>query len=198
MSDRWLVIAIDCDDVLIPGTEFSLLEYNRRWKADVPLQLAHTPGIKEWGVSSDSQLQDRFEEIYLSKEYALLAPFEDAVPAVRKLASRHELHMIVDRPEAVVAITLSMTERYFAGCFTSIKHVGLAGDKGGICKAVRADVIIDDNYHYLASAKACGVEDRIWFGDCPWQAIELEPHIVSARCRDWSEVEAEIERIASA
>ena len=92
--------------------------------------------------------------------------------------------------------TLAMLEKYFPGVFTEIEHVGLDGSKGEVCQRLKADVLIDDNYKHLVSARECGVDSLVWFGDYPWQTEALSD-MRAVRCRDWREVEAEIERIAS-
>ena len=77
-----------------------------------------------------------------------------------------------------------------------MKFVGWEGSKGDVCRALRADVLIDDNFRHLVSARDCGVGGLLWFGDYPWQTEDLGD-MPTVRCRDWREVEAEIERIAS-
>jgi 5'(3')-deoxyribonucleotidase len=192
-----LVIAIDCDDVLVPGTEFSASDYNRRWGTDVQLADAHSLTFSGWGVPRGPQLQQRFEEIYLSDDYADMAPYPEAIPAVQRLASQHELHVVTARSEAMSSVTERMIKSYFPGCFNSLRHVSFDGSKGGVCEAIRADVLIDDNLRHLLDAKKCGVTSLIWFGDFPWQAEDEGSTEGVSRCLSWNEVEAEIAKLAA-
>lgn len=191
-----LVIAIDCDDVLVPGTEFSVTTYNRNWGTNVALAQAHSLDHTEWDASEE-EIRRRFDKQYLSDEYKLMKPYEEAIEVVVRLAGQHELHLVTARPETIMSVTEYMVEQYFPGCFTSIRHVGLDGSKGDICEALQADVLIDDNLRHLVSAKGCGVDALFWFGDYPWQTKTPEQSMVTARCYDWPSVEAEIAKLAA-
>lgn len=188
-----LVIAIDCDDVLVPGTEFSVATYNRLWGTSVTLPRAHELSNDEWDAPRE-EVARRFDEMYLSEEYATMKPYPEAIAAVRRLAHKYELHVVTARPETIMEVTARMIQLYFPDCFASMQHVGFNGNKGGICEALKADVLIDDNFRHLASAKDCGVATRIWFGNYPWQTEKPEPGTVTARCLDWTSTEAEIAR----
>ena len=128
---RQLVIAVDCDDVLVPSTQKIVALYNQ--------------------------------------QYGTSVPFDDAIRCCRELARNHELHLVTARPGRIMHTTLAMLEKYFPGVFTEIEHVGLDGSKGEVCQRLKADVLIDDNYKHLVSARECGVDSLVWFGDYPWQ-----------------------------
>ena len=124
---RQLVIAVDCDDVLVPSTQKIVALYNQQYDTNVQLDGAHVP-----------------------------------IP----------------------------------GVFTEIEHVGLDGSKGEVCQRLKADVLIDDNYKHLVSARECGVDSLVWFGDYPWQT-QVDASGGAMRCRSWYEVQDEIKRITN-
>lgn len=186
-----LVIAIDCDDVLMPCTEYLVHEYNRLYGTQISLEAAHVFSVETMGADRE-EVHRRLNEIQLSDGYAQVVPYTEAIESVKRLARSHELHMITARPEGIMGVTQRMIEKYFPGYFTSVRHVGPTGSKGDECAALRADVLIDDNIRHLVSAKACGTAIRLWFGHYPWHTEVPEPGIVTARCNDWAEVEAVI------
>lgn len=196
MSYRKLVIAIDCDDVLFPGAESMVNIYNRLYGTRVSLSRAYESGNEEWQASDEDKIS-RLSEIQLSDEYNQLAPIDGSVGAIHQLASQHELHLVTARPIQVSEATSRLTERFFPGYFSKIHHVG-TGSKGFICSALRADLLIDDNYKHLIDASSHGVSNLYWFGDYPWQIKkpdELGALDQIVKCRIWQDVVYEVERI---
>lgn len=192
-----LIIAIDCDYVLVPSTEHIVRMYNEKCGTNVQLDGAHSSSNPDWQASRE-EIAERIYDIQLSDEYVDIAPWADAVDVCRELSGEHELHLVTARPGRIMAVTIGMLEKYFPGVFSEIEHVGLDGNKGDICHRLGADVLIDDNLKHLHTAKECGVKNLIWFGDYPWQnrdSTTVEEGVVI--CSTWSDVEREIERIAT-
>lgn len=189
-----LIIAIDCDDVLVPSTKQIVDLYNQQFGTAVRLEDAHSSNNPAWQTEKDTA-RERIHNIQLTEGYGKTAPFEDAVSTCRWLSESHELHLVTARPEKLMPVTQKMLEQYFDGVFKEIEHVGLDGHKGEICKNLKADVLIDDNYKHLVAAGQCQVSNLIWFGDYPWQT-EVAGDLPIVRCKDWADVEKEINRIA--
>lgn len=189
-----LVIAVDCDDVLVPSTERVVGIYNARYGTSVKLAEAYLSANPDWQVDREEALR-RIYSIQLTPEYSQTAPFEDAINVCRRLADNHELHLVTARASEVMSVTMSMIDQYFPDVFAEIEHIGDNGNKGEICQKLSADVLIDDNLKHLETARACGVANLIWFGDYPWNKPDEQPEGI-VRCSDWAEVEKEIERIA--
>lgn len=196
MVMRKLVVAIDCDDVLVRGTGQLLSIYNRTYGTQVKIEDAHTANLPDWGAPNEI-VHQRFDQIQLSSEYAEVAPDSLTIEVVRRLARKFELHVVTARPEAVMSVTEKMIETYFSGCFTSVIHLGKDGDKGITCNTLRADVIVDDNIRHIVRAYECGVMYRLWFGDYVWQRDTVSQDDFTARCKTWKEVEHELAIIAA-
>ena len=189
-----LVLAIDCDDVLIASVERIVDEYNDRFQTNVQLEGAFIPANPDWGAEREV-VHQRILEIQSSDAYSKTPPFESAVSVVKSLAKMHELHLVTARTEALMPVTHAMLDKYFDGAFTSVEHVGHDTSKGEVCRRIGADVIIDDNYKHLVEADEHGIEHVIWFGDYPWQADQK--HILQnvRRCHTWFDVEENIREI---
>lgn len=192
-----LIIAIDCDDVLVPTTEYLVTQYNKLYKAQVQLRDAHLDNNPEWVAVGKQKVLERLHSIQLSKGFQALSPFADAVEVVNALAQEHELHLLTARSLEVADTTNKMIERYFKGCFTGVQHVGVDLPKGVICAQLHADVMIDDNLNYLRSVVKQSIPLAIWFGDFPWQHEHAnELHSVQ-RCSNWAVVREVIDDYAA-
>lgn len=189
-----LVIAIDCDDVLVPCTEYLVHEYNRLFGTQISLGAAHVFTVDTWGAERE-EVHRRLDAIQLSDEYAQIIPHAKAIGSVERLASSHELHMVTARPEVIMGVTQRMIDRYFPNCFTSVHHVGPTGNKGDECVALRADVLIDDSLKHLLGAQTAGIANLLWFGHYPWQDRSVVPGGISV-VSGWTHVAERITRLS--
>lgn len=191
-----LVIAVDCDDVLVPSTDRIVSMYNSQYGTAVQSRDAHTSGHPGWAAPKDVARQ-RIFDIQLSDEYATTPPFIDAIEACRELAKEHELHLVTARPDAIMSVTIDMLSKYFSGVFAEVEHVGLDGDKGEACRRLGASMLIDDNLKHLESARAQGLGGLLWFGDYAWNQLDAPPEGVR-RCLNWQIVKQEVDSFAIA
>lgn len=190
-----LVIAVDCDDVLVPATPYVVNAYNQLHGTRVQIERAHESGNTEWG-DDRTAVHDQISAVQRSDGFAEVMPFSDAIDVIARLAKVHELHLITARDPSLTVATKAMLDRYFPSCFVGMEHVGIDGTKGDICKNIGADVLVDDNLKHIQSARDAGVKNLVWFGDYPWQDRTIAAPEGTIRCANWHDVEAEIERIA--
>lgn len=185
-----MIIAIDCDEVLINGTEYIIGTYNQRHGTSLPLKDAYNSKSPHWGRSSLEEVMARIENIQRSDEYAQIAPSPKAVEVVQKLAEHNELHMVTARSEQVFDITERMVEKYFGNSFVSLEHVGLGRSKGEVCRSIGADMLIDDSRKHVIDALEKGVRYPIWFGSYVWQQADEQLPLAQGiyRCANWDEV----------
>lgn len=185
-----LVIAIDCDNVLIDASEYLVEIYNRTYGTSVQLQNAYVSGNTEWQADRDEVLR-RIYAIQMTDDFAAIEPEDSTVKAVEHLAGDHELHLVTARDSTVMSVTQQMVDTYFPGCFASIEHVGADASKGDICARIGAHVMIDDNVGHLETASENGVGLLIWFGKYAWQEAQKEraQSLAGLRsCRNWQDV----------
>lgn len=199
-----LVIAIDCDDVLVPSVQTLLDGYNRMFGTHVTAEHFYEPAtVATWGTDDDDLAKRQFEQYLRSDDYQPAAPLEDAVNAIRLPAGSYELHVITGRAEDREVETRQLIDGYFKDCFTSIEHTNhfVSSDydvetrsKGEVCKAIGADIFIDDHIFHGSEVFESGVREVIVFGDYPWNQGELASGM--KRCIDWDEVIREVIRLA--
>jgi 5'(3')-deoxyribonucleotidase len=194
---RRLVIAVDCDDVLIETTLFLVRDYNNKFNTNVNLEDAHKPNNPDWGTDDNGLILDRLSEIQNSKEYAEIKPIAEAINAIHRLVKDNELHLITARDGSVEVATMAMLDRYFSGCFISVEHVGKARSKGEVCRQIKADILIDDNILHLLSALDYGMPSggALHFGNYLWNQLG-DPIEGVIECHNWEAVEREVHKIA--
>lgn len=203
MSGRRLVIAIDCDDVLVPSAQDVITAYNNQFGTDLTLTDWYKPvTYSQWGTSEEGVAIARVHEYMRSFEHAQLIPDPKAVMAVRELVKHHELHLVTGRPEYMEATTMKMLGIYFPGYFQSIEHTNFhaVGDKksrtkGEVCAQIGANILIDDHIVHGESVIEAGVQRVMVFGDYPWNRREALPRGM-VRCYDWKSVLREIDEFA--
>lgn len=198
---RRLVIAIDCDDVLVPTAHWIVDTYNATYGTSIDVKDFYTNDLAIWETTTHEEASARVGALLKTPEYAMVEPFSDAVSVIQRLAKEHELHLVTGRAKYLEPVTHAMLEGKFPGCFVSVEHTGyFEGEKRGkgeVCAQLNADILVDDHVVHLQDVLAAGLKEVILFGDYPWnQAAENLP-VGAKRCMDWFEVEKEVERIAS-
>lgn len=203
---RRLVIAVDCDDVLLPSSEAIVAHYNKEYGTTVHLDDFYERNPEQWGVTSLDEVYERIRLYFLSDAFpAEVKPFDDAIVAIKQLAERHELHLVTGRGPAVEAVTHAMIDTYFKGQFVSVEHTGayLRGDgtmgrrtKGEVCAATKADILIDDNLDHAKSVLDSGIETVLLYGTYAWTTKEVLARAV--HCESWADISKQIGKIERA
>lgn len=199
-----LIIAIDCDDVLVDTVHDILNFYNKKYGTDID-ETDYYDDIRpeRLGVATLHEAIDRFNERLMMQEHHDIPPTTEAIETVRRLAVNHELHLVTGRQQVFESATTRMVERYFAGCFTTIEHTNYytvdkkahKRTKGEVCRSLNVDVMVDDFLDHIENALDAGVPHGIVFGNFDWGKRRPLPK-GAVRCLDWRSVEKEINRIA--
>lgn len=193
---RRLVIAVDCDDVLVRTTPFFVTAYNEKYGTEVTLADALNVDPNIWGADEGTILA-RWAALAEEDAYKLLTPDPQEVQVLHKLAEQHELHLVTARKPEERELTQALLDRELPGVFTSMEFVGWTGSKGEVCERIGADVLIDDNASHLHDALSHGLPSggALLFGDYPWNE-EGNDHSDLKHCFDWASVKNVIDTIA--
>ena len=194
-----LVIAIDCDDVLVATTPFFIAAYNAKYGTNISLAESHIGHEDQWKADRDLQVQ-RLDELTKTEEYFKIAPSPEESVVLNELSKVHSLHLVTARKPEELERTQAMIDRDLPGVFTSLDFVGWTGSKGEVCNRIGADILVDDAVRNLVDAVEKGMpkSNVILFGDFPWNADIPEPLEGIKRCVNWSEVKVAIDAIANA
>lgn len=205
---RRLVIAIDCDDVLVPTAQAIIDDYNERFGTGVGFEHFYDTtdaSLDVWGVESRDEAIERVAQFLHSDKHAAITPHPETVLAIKSLAAQHELHLVSGRVDSLKPVTERLLQTHFPDCFKTIEHTNFIAplgskvvrrSKGDICKAVSADMLIDDHPHHGNSALAAAVETVILFGDYAWNQLGALPKGM-VHCKDWTSAIREIEAYAT-
>ena len=207
MSGKRLILAIDCDDVLVPTAQAIVDDYNKRFGTQLGLEHMYQPAtVDSWGTDDNDVAIERVNDFLRSEAHAAMKPDPLAVEAVHVLAKMHDLHLVTGRASFLEEITRRMLETHFSGCFKTVEHTNFivaSGDaavrrsKGEVCYSLGAHALIDDHLQHGHSVLEAQLGKVIVFGEYPWNRQgELPTRMV--RCIDWSSVLTEIERLAHA
>ncbi len=200
-----LVIAIDCDDVLVPTGPTQIAFYNNKYKARVTEKEFYESATEDiWGTDDDQIAIDRVAEHTLSDEFANTPPSSEAVAAIHRLAQLHDLHIVTGRPATIEHATERLIDRYFKGCFKTVKHTNYytyswdkaeKRSKAEVCQELGADIFIDDYIGHIRDVAKTGACEVMLFGEYGWSNIAEGENSIR-RYPDWDSVEVEIERLA--
>ena len=193
-----LVIAVDCDDVLVATTPYFVNAYNKAYGANVSLSDAHDVSEHLWNAPRELQLE-RLDALSKTEEYRKLGPVQDEVKILTELSKSHTLHLVTARKQEELELTKAMLDRDLPEVFASLNFVGWGGSKGEVCKRVGADVLIDDSARHLHDAIREGLPKTgaILFGDYAWNEAD-SAHEDLTHCYDWVAVKNVIDTIAEA
>jgi 5'(3')-deoxyribonucleotidase len=186
-----LIIAIDCDDVLVPTASLILDHYNRTYSTSIALKDFYSKDLSVWGVSDVATAIERVEAYTKTEEYQHTKPFEDSIEPIRELSNYHELHLVTGRADFLTVATTNMLTEHFPDLFTSLEFTNFFGQKArskaDVCTQLNVDYLIEDHLHHAKVVAGCGT-NVLLFGDYPWNQTDevLPPNI--QRVRDWHEI----------
>jgi len=203
MTQRRLIIAVDCDDVLVPTARHIIDDYNERFGTQVGFEHFYDmtdATLDVWGVESREEAVKRVADFLHSDGHSKIMPDPEAILAIKNLAAEHELHLVSGRVDALKPVTERMLKMYFPDCFLTIEHTNFIApkdtklvrrSKGDICRVLGADILIDDHPHHAESALAANVSKVILFGEYAWNRLDVIPQGV-VHCKDWSRAVEEV------
>ncbi len=200
---RKLVLAFDCDDVLVPTSHALLDAYNESFGTEVPYEGFYSDYL--WGAPSAEIAMRRVDDMLRSGVMADIVPTAATVAAVRRIAAMgHELHVVTGRQSYQEPETISLLDTYYPGIFRTIEHTNmyasgenlhLRRSKGEVCRKLGAHMLIDDHIVHGNAVLAAGVEDVIVYGSYPWnQFVSLELGMM--HCETMDDVEREVTHLS--
>jgi 5'(3')-deoxyribonucleotidase len=128
-----------------------------------------------------------------------------ALDSLLRLQTTFDLVVVTSRQHVIQTPTLEWIERHFPGVFSDVhfgNHFALEGSsrpKSEICRAIGAQVLIDDNPRYAEECAAAGIQVLLYDWDLsyPWSKTPEGPtHERIARVTSWQEVEAALGAMA--
>ena len=101
---RRLVIAIDCDDVLMATTPYFIDAYNAKYGTSVKIETSHIDGEEVWGVNREVQFE-RLDELTKTEDYFNITPTAEEVAVLNELSESHSLHLVTARKPEELELT---------------------------------------------------------------------------------------------
>lgn len=198
-QQRRLRVAVDVDEVLgrflHSLNQFCHEEYDMRysvsdyWVYDF---------AKIWQCSQDHS-NNLVHEFFDSHHFAAgIETIPGAYDSLARLRGACDLMVVTSRQHCIQEPTLDWLEQHFPQIFSEVhfgNHFALEGasrKKSEICRAIGAEVLIDDNPRYAVECAQAGIHVLLydWEHGYPWSKTPDGPqHPRITRVRDWTEVE---------
>lgn len=185
------VIAIDCDDVIVPTAQIILEHYNKNYGTNITLDKFYSKDPEVWNVSDMAIAARRVDDYLMTEEYQHTPPFKESIEAISELAKYHELHLVTGRADFLSESTEKMLAENFPGLFKTLEFTNFYTEnprsKADVCVNLKADYLIEDHLYHANVVAECGTKVLL-FGEYPWNQTDepLPPNI--QRVRDWNEV----------
>ncbi|QQG51243.1 MAG: hypothetical protein HZB75_01935 [Candidatus Saccharibacteria bacterium] len=185
-----LIIAIDCDDVIVGSAPYILQHYNTTYGTNLDISDFYSEDLTLWGTTSRAEAIKRVDDYLMTDEYQQLPPFREAIDVARELAKHYELHVVTGRADFLAPATEAMLEQYFPDIFTSVEYTNFFTEtprsKATVCQDIGASILIDDHLHHAKVVAECGVRVLL-FGNYSWNQADTLPANIE-RVESWTDI----------
>ena len=203
MRER-LIIAIDCDDVLLDFNSGLATYSNEHFGTSYCLEDVVDFDLSiHWGIPGD-QVIERIFAFYNSMVCAELLPIEGSEEAIKKLKEKYDLRVVTNRPKDVLPITINSVERHFPNMFDGIyctnafaKIYGdqrsVAASKVTVCQDLGAGILIDDSRSNLVGCAEVGIQGILFRR--PWNRYLTDEMLLTEGIKpanSWEEITQKI------
>lgn len=172
-----MIIGVDFDDVVADSAPIFFGFCNRYYGTDFQKKEFTDPDFyKLWKVSREEMLA-RWKEFDWAATQEDIPPLPGAQEMVVRLAAKHELHIITNRPADLNQSTIRWIDKHFPEVFAKTHFCTKKGEfktfrtKSSVCKNIRANIILEDHPH---NARICATDGiHVYLFDQPWNRQEM-------------------------
>lgn len=178
MSREGLIWTFDFDDVIAPTAEPLIEAYNMQYGTKITLDAMYSDDPATWEAGSNSEAVLRVSRLLRQGATANIAPTKKMIDALNRLVSLgDELHVVTGRQDYLKDSTLATIDQHLPRVFSSIEFTNfyveegcdlVTRSKGDVCRALNADVHVDDHIVHNSSVLDSGVQEVILWGNYPW------------------------------
>ncbi len=187
-----MVIACDVDEVLFPFISKLSSFHNEKYGTNLTTDSFPSFYFEEiWGGTQEEAVQ-KVVEFHHSGGADEGEALHGSLEAIRELSGRHQLEIVTSRQTSILEATHKWLTKHYPECFSDVHFANYWYEdqpkvtKVDICKAIEADLLIDDHFSYIEECAEKGVKG-ILFGDYPWNRNAPE-HAFVRRAKNWPEV----------
>ena len=204
-----LVIACDIDEVLFPYLSGYVKYYNRVHGTELAVTDFHSYNFTQVHGGTVEYISDLVYAFHDEPEFAEIEPITGALEAVDRLQQIGELHFVTARQEVIAGKTHDWIKKHF-GIEKDRIHLGnhwskdtdvvtLKRTKSEMCRAIGAEVLIDDAPSYATECAEAGMKVFLFDLDGEYKWNKPTPiHENITRVHSWPETVRRIEEIVNA
>ncbi len=190
-------IHVDVDDTLADTT--TMILHYLKIKHNIILdrtKLVYPNYLDVLFKSYSTRIVRDFENSEFHKE---IAPLQNSIEMIRKLAEKHELIIISGRRLDLKEKTIDWLSKFFPKCFKDVhlvNHFPNEGEERGLpkdelCKKLNCDFSIDDDVNVALKIASYGI--KVLLMNQPWNAsYEIKESNIT-RVNNWEEIYKAIE-----
>jgi uncharacterized HAD superfamily protein len=189
MGSNKPVIAVDCDDVLLPHFENLIDWYNSTYGTNLELADNGNEELGKWGARSIEQAIRNVQAYFETDEFKNAEPMREASTSLLHLKKDYDLIIVTARDTIIEKTTRSWVNEHFTELFEDVHFAakysleGKRRSKAEILRKTGAQYLIDDSLDNIQAALDEGMK-AILFGNYPWNQLDTLPDGV-VRCADW-------------
>lgn len=170
-------ICVDFDDVLA-NFSAAFLAFSRTmygsWLEEE--QLTNPDFVAAWKIPRE-ELMRRIVHFNTTRSKQDMLPLPGAQAMIARIAQKHSLHIVTNRPVEIAATTMEWVEQHFPGMFSDAhfcsrgKESRTFRSKSSVCKTIGASILLEDHPHNIISCAGDGI--HIYLMDQPWNRQEF-------------------------
>lgn len=183
------VIAVDVDDVLANFISALVLFHNHTYNTSLTPANFHSYDFHHvWGGTKE-EANAKMDLFFESSYYYDVQPIPQAREALQILAQHFELHVVTARHNAIQESTRQFISTHYPNIFVEVHFGnmymtdGTARKKSEICRAINAQLLIDDSLFHAMDCCNNGILS-ILFGNYAWNCNEPGGYVVHTSSRE--------------
>ena len=183
------VIAVDVDDVLANFISALISFHNDTYNTTFTTAHFHSYDFHHvWGGTKE-ETNAKMDLFFESSYYYDIKPIPQAREALQILSQHFELHVVTARHNAIQESTRHFISTHYPNIFVDVHFGnmymtdGTARKKSEICRAINAQLLIDDSLFHAMDCCNHGILS-ILFGNYAWNCNEPGGYVVHTSSRE--------------
>ena len=155
MGNGFMVIGVDCDEVIFPLIPHHCIFLNKKYNLNLDWKKFTSYNFWEHYGRTRGQAIDDFKDFTNTDEFMKVMPIEGAVEGIRELKKLDDLYIITSRTDELNDKTHKWLEEHFNGIFSGVVFGNIFSTSGRkkiqkrqLCNENNISLLLEDHYDY--------------------------------------------------